>query len=450
MEAPTCGTRRCADPTEIDAPHLPMTRLAREFSTANGQLIQTLIINGRSFSSAINADAPTGDPLDTWWRAYLRGDRPTSNPPAVAPPIRVGEMFCGPGGLALGFRQAAAELGLRWISAAAVDTDAEAVELYRRHNETRHGSTRSASMLVDHQVAGEGNDARFLYPPEVIDPGWEAHASQLDVLLAGPPCQGHSNLNNKTRRTDPRNELYLTVPAMAVATGARAVIIENVRAAVHDQKQVVQSTVRLLEDAGFHVEQGVVAAADLGWPQRRERWMVVATRPGAPLPLSDVSAALASPARPITWAIGDLEDEIDGFMARQSELSEENVKRIRYLFENDAHDLPNHERPTCHQKGTTYNSVYGRLHGDQPSPTITTGFMTPGRGRYIHPTRERVLSPHEAARIQGFPDTYDFRPDPPNEPSRAKLAKWIGDAVPMPIGYAASLSALSALINSNA
>ena len=69
--------------------------------------------------------------------------------------------------------------------------------------------------------------------------------------------------------------------------------------------------------------------------------------------------------------------------------------------------------------------------------------MTPGQGRYIHPTQRRVLTAREAARLQGFPDTYDFAPDPENPPTKASLSKWIGDAVPMPLGYAAALSALA-------
>ena len=92
-------------------------------------------------------------------------------------------------------------------------------------------------------------------------------------------------------------------------------------------------------------------------------------------------------------------------------------------------------------------SVYGRLKPESPAPTITTGFMTPGRGRFIHPTERRTLSPLEAARLQGFPDTYDFRDPAGGPPSSLKLAKWIGDAVPMPLGYAAALSALGPLLS---
>ena len=82
------------------------------------------------------------------------------------------------------------------------------------------------------------------------------------------------------------------------------------------------------------------------------------------------------------------------------------------------------------------------MYADRPAPTLTTGVLTPGRGRYIHPELRRTLTPLEAARIQGFPDSYNFFPDAKNPPTNAKLTKWIGDAVPMPLGFAAGLSAL--------
>jgi DNA (cytosine-5)-methyltransferase 1 len=143
------------------------------------------------------------------------------------------------------------------------------------------------------------------------------------------------------------------------------------------------------------------------------------------------------------WAIDDLVTQpFDDRLHIETELSDENRRRIKFLFDNGLYDLPNSERPECHQDGTSYNSVYGRLYPDRPAGTITTGFMTPGRGRYIHPLLPRTLTPREAARLQGFPDTYDFFPDSRNPPTKAKITKWIGDAVPMPLGYAAGLSAL--------
>ncbi|MXW69195.1 MAG: DNA cytosine methyltransferase, partial [Acidimicrobiia bacterium] len=100
-------------------------------------------------------------------------------------------------------------------------------------------------------------------------------------------------------------------------------------------------------------------------------------------------------------------------------------------------------RPPSHQNGTSYGSVYGRMLEDRPAPTLTTGFMSPGRGRYVHPTRRRTLTLREAARIQGFPDNYRFVVTPKDPPQPTRIAQWIGNAVPMSLGYAAALSVLA-------
>jgi DNA (cytosine-5)-methyltransferase 1 len=129
-------------------------------------------------------------------------------------------------------------------------------------------------------------------------------------------------------------------------------------------------------------------------------------------------------------------------MLETPELSEESRRRIDWLFDNGEFDLALSERPDCHRDGTTYKNVYGRMRPDEPAPTLTTGFMTAGRGRFVHPTERRVLNPREAARIQGFPDTYNFAKPGSAAPARKSLAKWIGDAVPMPLGFAAGVAAL--------
>lgn len=70
--------------------------------------------------------------------------------------------------------------------------------------------------------------------------------------------------------------------------------------------------------------------------------------------------------------------------------------------------------------------MYGRLSCDKPAQTITSGFGSIGQGRYMHPDLTRALTPHEAARIQGFPDYFEFAP----LPTRASLATKIANAVP--------------------
>jgi DNA (cytosine-5)-methyltransferase 1 len=102
-------------------------------------------------------------------------------------------------------------------------------------------------------------------------------------------------------------------------------------------------------------------------------------------------------------------------------------KRINFLFDNQLYELPNEQRPPCHRdKAHSYDTVYGRLRWDRPAQTITSGFYCMCMGRYVHPEQRRTLTGHEAARLQFFPDFFDFSP----AKSRTKLAEIIGNAVP--------------------
>lgn len=236
----------------------------------------------------------------------------------------------------------------------------------------------------------------------------------------------------------------LAMPAVAVALDINAVIIENVPNVVNDQGNVVERTIELFHSHGYHVDSGVVSARNLGWPQTRKRFFIVARRDREPIPLSQVVEALQMPPKDLAWIINDLIDRVvDGdLMHSTPTLSKENEERVEWLFKNKQYDLENHMRPKCHQDGHTYPSVYGRMKWNEPAPTITGGFQTPGRGRFIHPRKRRVLTPHEAARIQGFPDWFDFAEPSGESLSRAMLGKWIGDAVPSIMGAAAAVSAL--------
>lgn len=327
------------------------------------------------------------------------------------------------------------------VSEFVVDQDEEATLVYATNHLSRRRTSRSARTLIDYGIRKTSGGATFTYAPELVDGGIAEALQGVDLVMAGPPCQGHSNLNNETRRSDPRNSLYLTVPAFATAVGAPMCIIENVPAVVNDRDGVVDTARQLFESAGYHVTMGILSASDMGWPQTRKRHFLVARRDRSPVPLAHVAYVMRDEPRSLWWAIGDLEDALGEHVLDQvSELSNENQARIDWLFDNDEHDLALDVRPVSHRNGTSYMAVYGRLWKDRPAPTITTGFMSPGRGRYTHPTRRRVLTPREAARLQGFPDTYRFVVDPARPPSRRLLAKWIGDAVPMPLGYAAAVS----------
>lgn len=415
----------------------------------NGQsIIRTLTIDDLEFESIIENRADSGlTPESSWWQSFLRGADCLSVQDQTRK-LRIVDAFCGCGGLGMGVSLAAAALGYHAEFAAVIDSDVLALEVNKANLGSNNIIHAGVSSLVDYHISGQGTDVKFGYRPEPISRSVD-RLGLIDLFLAGPPCQGHSNLNNHTRREDPRNHLYLTAVALGVAIGSSAIIIENVPTVRHDRSNVVAKAVNLLSSSGYSVATSVLRADELGAAQRRARFFMIAVRDTNSFDdqsLIEMTSELTAPASPVSWAIGDLLDcPPNNLMDTPAALTEINRSRLDYLFDNELYDLPDHQRPDCHKDGHSYRSVYGRMYWDRPAQTITTGFNTAGRGRYIHPLRRRVITPHEAARLQGFPDSYSFMP-PTLGVSRSNLAKWIGDAVHPILGYASGLTAMAALV----
>lgn len=423
--------------------------LTEEYSASGPSVARVARLKSIEAVSHLQRQSQDSDPFAAWWGSYLRAEKaPEASSGAKA--LGVVDLFSSVGGLTLGFGEAARALGWRVNHLLAVDVDQEALRVYRSNHKPRAVVNGSVRDLVDFRIAGAGRDAKFATLPRSASEEVERLNGRVDVVLAGPPCQGHSTFNNHSRGNDPRNLLYLAVPAFAVATQARVVVIENVPNVVRDKYGVVESSIALLKADGYHITSAVLSAHRLGWAQTRRRFFLIATKSDAPpLDLALLAKSLERPAQPLSWAIGDLKDrELDDgdVMHSVPVMSSENRKRVNWLFENNAHNLPDEIRPDCHKDGHTYDAVYGRMHWDRPAQTITGGFLSPGRGRFVHPLHPRVITPHEAARIQGFPDFFRFRATGAEQPKRAALSKWIGDAVPPILGYTAGLAALSALV----
>jgi DNA (cytosine-5)-methyltransferase 1 len=394
-----------------------------------------------------------GDGYKAWWGSFIRGDRPKVD--RSARPIRFIDLFSSVGGLSLGAMDAMTSLGLRGVPLLCSDVDEGALRVYHRNLRPRQVIPESVASLVSFQVIGSGDAARFAYEPSLADGRLESLIGTVDLILAGPPCQGHSSLNNHSRHDDPKNLLYLTVPAMAVALGARHIVIENVPTVVADKNGVVQTTLALLRGNGYRITSGVLGADKMGWAQARKRYFLIASKDTFPLDLGVLKESLAREPAPVTWMLDDLKDRpLDDAdpMFSVPRLSAENQMRVDWLFEDgeSRHTLLDAIRPDCHKNGTTYGNTYGRMYADRPAPTITGGFLTPGRGRFLHPERPRVLTPREAARVQGFPDWFEFLASDNEPPSRAQLSTWIGNAVPSILGYVATLSALGGEIAASA
>jgi DNA (cytosine-5)-methyltransferase 1 len=424
-----------------------MTPLRECYEQGGDRIVRRITIGARE---SITLIGDVSDPVPEfhawmrWWQSFLRGQKIQCE--EAWRPLRIADLFCGCGGLSLGAAEAARAVGLLPVFELAVDIDAAALSVYNENLHPVRLLARDVGTLVSYSVPALVRGDREAYP-SLVESDLRSLVGRIDLLLAGPPCEGHSNLNNRTRRSDPRNKLVLDAVALALALRVRTVVVENVPEARADRHGAIRTAENALRSFGYHVSTVVLDASDYAVAQTRRRLFLLASREAPP----SEATLLGLTKRPIPdlrWAIGDLEDARSSPLDVPSRPSPENQRRIAYLFETDSYDLPDSLRPPCHRAGHTYPSVYGRLVWDKPAGTITTGFMSMGRGRFVHPSRPRTLTPHEAARLQGFPDSFRFVLSDDREPTRSQLAKWIGDAVPPPISYAVVLTVLETLMRS--
>lgn len=353
-------------------------------------------------------------------------------------PLRVVDLFCGCGGMTLGVAEAAYRHGRSTEVSLALDADHDAATVYKHNFPKADVREATVESLLDGEL---GSDKLTRRERELRD-----QVPSTDVLVGGPPCQGHSDLNNHTRRDDPRNALYARMARAAEVLRPSAVIVENVPGALRDSERVVEVTESALTAVGYAVAHKVIRLVDIGVPQTRRRHVLLAIADG-PDPTSILDGLTTvdrvTEPRTVRWAIQDLEDRkgVNADFDRPSRVTEVNRRRIEWLFDNQAHDLPNDHRPKCHRLGDhSYLSMYGRLRWDEPAQTVTTGFGSMGQGRFVHPSRRRTLTPHEAARLQFLPDFLDFTV----VPRRTAWARMIGNAVPVPL----TLGITSALLAS--
>lgn len=334
--------------------------------------------------------------------------------------FRIVDLFAGCGGMTLAALEAARQLGCAAEIALAVDLDPDALEVYRRN------------FRVDARVAQRADMAALFHgrlgaTPSPRETRLRTRLGDIDLLLAGPPCQGYSNLNNTTRRDDPRNRLYRRAIRAAEMLEPDVVLIENVPSVILDRSQVVRVAAATLAARGYTVTTHMVDAASLGVPQQRRRHVLLGTR-GASQVHDNLYVHVAPQTSGCIDFLGKLPaaryDECT-FMDEEPRFSATTRQRIDYLFDHDIFDLPDSERPSCHQSGHRYKSMYGRLRPDLPAQTITSGFACMGQGRFVHPLERRTLTAREAARLQGLPDFHLFT----GVRSRDALRRMIGNAV---------------------
>src|SRR6266853_14792 len=187
--------------------------------------------------------------------AYLKrknGDRTAGGRRAS---VRVADLFSSCGFMSLGVSEACRSLGKRFRSVLAVECNEAALNVYKKN----FSPEKAKYMDIRKGLSGELGTKR---KPKERD--FLRGVGRIDLLLGGPPCQGHSDLNNYTRRSDPKNGLYKRMARFAELVKPKHIIIENVPAVVHDSSKVVQRTLNRLKKLGYHVDSGLVEISRLG------------------------------------------------------------------------------------------------------------------------------------------------------------------------------------------
>lgn len=316
-------------------------------------------------------------------------------------------MFCGIGGLTYGLRTAGLDVAL------GLDIDPSCRYAYETNNigaTFLQADIRDIS-FSDLEVYYEQSDAR--------------------VLVGCAPCQPFSA---HTRRTAPAEDCELVDEfARLVREGIPDLVsMENVPGlAKHDS---FHDLLRLLNDLEYEVDFDVLNFHQHGVPQRRRRLIMVASRRG-PVLLPEPSGDAKN--------VDDFIHNLDPIDAGQTSsvdpahtvlpLSPTNLARIRQSKPGGTwKDWDEALVNPCHTRAH-YPAPYGRMHWDQPAPTVTTQFCYYSTGRFGHPSQDRAISIREAALLQTFPDNYELV-DPEAAIPIHKLARHVGNAVPVKIG----------------
>lgn len=322
---------------------------------------------------------------------------------------KVIDCFCGAGGLSLGFEQAGFTVEY------AFDLDESAIKTYQKNPSHHHGP----SFVRDiYKVSKQSIET---------DLGHEL--GEIDVVIGGPPCQGFS-VQRRGDNIDPRNQLVLEYVRLLKEIKPKFFIMENVGGILSVRgKPFVKALFENMEAAGYSILQKKLTASDFGVPQDRTRVIIVGELTNGEKTTFTYPTPIKGPKKTVRETILDLMDKDETTVPnhKADKLSAINLKRIQAISEGQGRDsLPEELQLECHKKnnGHRHLDTYGRMAWDQPSPTITARFDSFSRGRFGHPVLDRSITLREGARLQTFPDSFEF------VGSKVEVARQIGNAVP--------------------
>lgn len=329
------------------------------------------------------------------------------------------DLFCGCGGLSKGFELAGFDV------VGGIDFNDAAIRTFNKN--FKNGKGICCDIL--------NVDKKFILEQF-------GNLENIDVIIGGPPCQGFSAANRYSKEgDDPRNKLFFEFMKFVDLAHPKVVVIENVRGIVTNNNGYAKDRIKqLFEEREYKVSYQVLDASMFGVPQKRLRNFFVMTKNDA----FDFSVLeKVSKAVTVQEAIGDLyafeknsdykpPKEKNSYLKYLREgttgLKNHDVrypaeivqKRISFVKQGrNWQDVPETMWPS--RRNNRHSSAYKRLDEKQPSVTIDTGN---NHSNYFHPIYNRIPTVREAARLQSFPDNFEF------VGNRSEQYRQVGNAVP--------------------
>ncbi len=334
------------------------------------------------------------------------------------------DLFSGAGGLSQGFKQAGYNVLM------GVDFDDAALRTYQ-HN-LKNSVALKANLFDEEESIKEIEN--------------NLSGKEVDVIIAGPPCQGFS-LTGSRDINDSRNKLYVAVVHAVRHFKPKAFLIENVPGMATLYKgRVKEQIINTFEDLGYAVSvtEKPLLAADYGVPQIRKRMFFVGFRKDLGYDYFEFPAPTLTAEEHIGTAdaISDLpplvdemgEENVPYFMEPQSDyqrlmrqnslvihnhIGTRHTEEVKWVISQVPEGGNHKDLPPGVGESRKFNEAWTRYHSQKPSKTIDTGHRN-----HFHYKWNRVPTVRENARLQSFPDDFEFLG------TKTQQNRQVGNAVP--------------------
>lgn len=313
------------------------------------------------------------------------------------------ELFCGAGGLALGMHNAGINSRLL------VDFDKDSIKTLQQNRPEWESVCAS-----------------------VLDIDLDQYKNQIDIMAGGFPCQAFSFAGKSLGFADTRGTLFYEYARLIDQVKPRLVIGENVKGLLnHDEGRTLSVIVSELENLGYKVAYKLMRAQFLDVPQKRERLIIFGIR-------NDIASDIFFPVEK-DYTI-TMRAALKGVPKSPGQVYSESKRKIMELIPEGGYwrDLPEDLQKEfmggSFHLGGGKTGMARRLAWSEPSLTLTCNPAQKQTER-CHPKETRPLTVREYARIQTFPDEWEF------VGSVSSQYKQIGNAVPVNLGYHVGLAA---------